>query len=88
MRRIYTFCWWIWPLLAVVILAAQSVYGRDVFGYFAIPLGISMALGSSVFGSIGLWLAFHSERRLWAFISALIAATPAFIYVALLFQQW
>jgi hypothetical protein len=91
MRRIYKLCWWIWPLLAVVILAAQSLYGRGVFGYFVIPLGMLIALGSSVFGSIGLWLAFklnHGERRLWPFVSALVAMTPALTYIALLVRQW
>lgn len=90
MRRIYRLCWWIWPLLAVVILVAQLVNGKDVFGYFVIPLGMFIALGSAVFGGMGLWLTLkidQSESRLWLFVSTLVTLAPALTYVVLLIRQ-
>jgi hypothetical protein len=84
--NLYLRMWWLWPLRFVLIVGAQAAFGTRVFGYGVIPMSFVMALGSAVFGVVGLRLAFKfraGRRVTWPWASALATCAPACIFVAL-----
>lgn len=85
MKKLYAVLWWFWPLIFVIIGVAQDRLGRNVFGYWVIPISLMTVLGSFLTGILGSTLYFQQHKSWWMLATVVVAFTPCVDYLFLLF---